>query len=306
VAITLIENFRAVFYAPFYAAFVLGAYAAEGVDVDQRPSSGPAETAKALLTGAGDVVWGGPMRVLVAGDADPDCGLVSFCEVVERDPFFILGLGPAPGGGFGGIMDKKVATVSEVPTPWMCFQDDLRRAGLDPGALDRIPDRSMGENADALAAGEVDAVQVFQPLAENLIEEAGARIWYTAAERGLTSYTVFSTTRAFMAREPDSLLRMTRAMYRTQKWIAAHSAEDFAECISGYFPDLPPEALARSLDRYLKLGIWNRTPILKREGFDRLRAACISGGLIRKGIPYEVAVDMRFAETALREDPDPM
>ena len=29
--ITLIENFRAVFYTPFYAAFALGAYAAEGL-----------------------------------------------------------------------------------------------------------------------------------------------------------------------------------------------------------------------------------------------------------------------------------
>ena len=31
--VTLIENFRAVFYTPFYAAFALGAYKAEGVDV---------------------------------------------------------------------------------------------------------------------------------------------------------------------------------------------------------------------------------------------------------------------------------
>ena len=29
-ALTLIENFRAVFYTPFYAAFALNAYEAEG------------------------------------------------------------------------------------------------------------------------------------------------------------------------------------------------------------------------------------------------------------------------------------
>jgi len=32
-ALTLIENFRAVFYTPFYAAFALKAYEAEGLEV---------------------------------------------------------------------------------------------------------------------------------------------------------------------------------------------------------------------------------------------------------------------------------
>ena len=36
--ITLSENFRALFYAPFYAAHAIGAYAAEGVQVTLRHS----------------------------------------------------------------------------------------------------------------------------------------------------------------------------------------------------------------------------------------------------------------------------
>ena len=35
-AIQLSENFRALFYAPFYAAHAIGAYHAEGVDVTLR------------------------------------------------------------------------------------------------------------------------------------------------------------------------------------------------------------------------------------------------------------------------------
>ena len=51
--ITLIENFRAVFYTPFYAAFALGAYASEGLDVQRVMSSQPAETMQRLLAGKG-------------------------------------------------------------------------------------------------------------------------------------------------------------------------------------------------------------------------------------------------------------
>ena len=305
-AITLIESFRAVFYAPFYAAFALGAYSAEGLDVELKTSPISTHWANLLLSGEGDVSWGGPMRVLVAGDADPDCGLVSFCEVVSRDPFFLIGRPPAPSGGLAGLRGKAVATVSEVPTPWICLQHDLRLAGVDPGDLRRIPGRTMAENAAALRAGEIDALQVFEPLVEELIAEDGANVWYAAADRGLTTYTVFSTTRAYMEREPETLLRMTRAMFRTQKWIAAHSAGEFAGRIGSYFPKLSETTLEKALARYLALGIWNQTPYLEREGFERLRESCLSGGLIRKGIPYEAGVDMRFAEAAIEEDPPPM
>ena len=62
--IRLSENFRAVFYAPFYAAHALGFYAGEGVDVDLLSSSAPGGGVSALLDGTVDLTWGGPMRVM--------------------------------------------------------------------------------------------------------------------------------------------------------------------------------------------------------------------------------------------------
>ena len=47
-ALTLIENFRAVFYTPFYAAFALKAYEAEGVEVQRVMST----TQKRLPSGS--------------------------------------------------------------------------------------------------------------------------------------------------------------------------------------------------------------------------------------------------------------
>ena len=48
---TLIENFRAVFYTPFYAAFALKAYEAEGLEVQRVMSTSPAKTAHARRAG---------------------------------------------------------------------------------------------------------------------------------------------------------------------------------------------------------------------------------------------------------------
>src|SRR5271170_7372713 len=91
--IRLAENFRAVFYAPFYATQALGFYAREGVEVELMNSPAPAAAESDLLDGTIDLSWGGPMRVIKARDRSPNSQLVCFCEVVARDPFFLVGRG---------------------------------------------------------------------------------------------------------------------------------------------------------------------------------------------------------------------
>src|SRR5947207_2351494 len=88
--IRLAENFRAVFYAPFYATNALGFYAREGVDVELICSSGPGEGVAGLLNATVDITWGGPMRVMKAREQQ-STPLACFCEVVARDPFYLVG-----------------------------------------------------------------------------------------------------------------------------------------------------------------------------------------------------------------------
>jgi NitT/TauT family transport system substrate-binding protein len=301
--LTVIENFRAVFYTPFYAAFALEAYAAEGLEVQRVMSSHPTETMHALRSGQGQVAWGGPIRLLAANNQESDCDLVIFCEAVGRDPFFLVGREPREAFRFEDLLDKRVATVSEVPTPWLCLQHDLRLAGVDPARLHRVTERSMPENVGALRAGEVDVIQVFQPYVEQALDSGAGHVWYAAADRGLTAYTSLYTTREFMRRDPDSVLRATRAMYRTQRWMATHDAAELAACVAGYFPDLSSHTFTNALRRYQTLGLWNSTPMLEPEGLARLAASCLSGGFIQQEVPYERCVDMRFAEQVVREVP---
>jgi NitT/TauT family transport system substrate-binding protein len=197
--IRLSENFRALFYAPFYAAYATGAFQEAGVEVELVPSPSPPAAVKALRAGEVDVMWGGPLRVMMTRDAEPDSDLVCFCDVVARDPFFIIGARPRPDFRFDDLKSLRIATVSEVPTPWICLADDIRRAGVDPDALPRIADRSMDENEAALRAGTVDAIHVFQPHAERLLASGAGHVWYAAAKRGLTAYTTLVTRRPVLA-----------------------------------------------------------------------------------------------------------
>ena len=62
----------------------------------------------------------------------------------------------------------------------------------------------MAENAAALRAGKLDAVQLFQPHAEELIASGAGHVWYAAASRGLTAYTTLVTRRATLTGAPTN------------------------------------------------------------------------------------------------------
>jgi len=304
--VTLQESLRGLLYAPYYAALTLGAYRHAGVDVGFVSASSPADAAAGLLSGAVDVAWGGPMRVMQMYESRPDCDLVCFGEVVTRDPFLLIGREPQPDFTLADLYGKRVATVSEVPTPWLCLQEDLRRAGLDPDALPRITDRSMADNAAALRRGELDVMQLFEPFGEELIAAGDGHIWYAAAARGPTAYTSFYTRRRTLAARRDEMKRLVRGLYRTQKWLHGQPPEALANAVQGFFPSAAPTVLRDAVARYQALGIWGRNPILPRAGYDRLKAGLISGGFVRQGASFEAAVDNSLADEVVREDPPPL
>lgn len=297
--LTLSENFRALFYAPFYAAFAIDAYQTEGVAVTLRPSPDPASTAADLLAGKVDAMWGGPLRVLLTHAADPAADTVCFCDVVARDPFFIVGREPRVDFRLADLIGLRFASVAEVPTPFLCLQDDLRRAGIDPGALTRISGPAMAENAAALRAGTLDAVQLFQPYVENLVTEGVGHIWHTAATRGLTAYTTLVARRTVLEARRDEFAAMVRGMYRALRWMAATPGKEVAAALAGFFPDVPSPIFAAAIERYRTLGLYAPDPVLRREGFDRLQAAMLSAGALPRAIAFESCVDNSLAEQAV-------
>ena len=301
--IRLSENFRALFYAPFYATQATGAFEAAGVEVAMVSSPSPGAAVAVLRAGEVDVMWGGPLRVMMLHDAEPACDLVCFCDVVARDPFFIIGARPRPGFRFADLKGLRFATVSEVPTPWICLANDVRHAGVDPGALDRSDDKTMAENEAALAAGELDAMQVFQPYAERLIASGAGHLWYAAATRGLTAYTTLVTRRDVLTDRADELQRMTRAVHLTLTWFAKTPALDIAGLLKDFFPDLPTAVFAACIDRYRALGLWGADPVIRREGYDRLHAAMRAAGVLSRDIAFEACVDTALARQVVQADP---
>jgi len=288
--IRMAENFRAVFYAPFYAAQALGFYAREGVDVELMTSSAPGGGPAALDDGSADLTWGGPLRVMKAHDENPASTLMCFCEVVGRDPFFLVGNVDAQSFRLEDLARLRFATVSEVPTPWLCLQHDLRERGVEPVKLKRITDRTMGENLAALREKRLDVIQVFEPYASLAVRD-GAKVLYAASTRGPTVYTTFLATRAGIARNHAAFAALTRAIGHMQDWLGENGADKLAAAVASFYPDVAREILTDAFDRYRQGGLWSRSTEVSSQGFARLGESLLSGGYISRAPVYGDCVD---------------
>jgi NitT/TauT family transport system substrate-binding protein len=289
--IRLMENFRAVFYAPYYATVALGFYKSEGIDVELLTSDAPGDAVPKLLDGSIDVTWGGPMRVMKAHDQDKASPLVSFCEVVSHDPFFLIGKRGAAPFRLTDLTNMKFASVSEVPTPWMCLQQDLRDQGMNPETLPRFSDRAMPRNYHALQAGDIDVMQAFEPFISMAEKDGVGDILHAASTRGPTAYTAFIATREDCAKHRDEFAAMTRATAKMLAWLYANPAEEMAKAVTTFFPDVPPDILARSLDRYKNAGLWSRETRMIPQGFARLAQSLHSGKFISRMPGYDECVE---------------
>jgi NitT/TauT family transport system substrate-binding protein len=297
--VKLSGNFRAVFYAPFYATHALGFYTAEGVEVELLNSPAPAAAAAGLLDGSIDISWGGPMRVMKARDENPDSPMVCFCEVAARDPFFLVGKADRLKSDpsvfrLTDLTRLKLGVVSEVPTPWLCLQHDLRLQGVDPAKIDCVTGRTMADNLEALCRGELDVVQMFEPYVSMATASGAGKILCAANARGPTVYTTYLASRDSIQRNRAAFDAMVRATRRTLSWVAEHDGAELADAVAPYYPHVARDLLASSLQRYHDAGLWARTPDVSRQGFERLADSLKSGGFISRLHAYEDCVDQTF------------
>ncbi len=285
--IILYENMRTVVYVPFYLAIERGDWAAEGIDVSVQLSANTSETAQGLIDGRADVSWGGPMRVMLHHDRDRDCPLVCFAQIVARDPSILVGRVRNDKFRFHDLVGCRVGVMDDVPTPWMTLQDDIGRTGVALDSIDWVRNRSMAENAAALAAGELDVAHLFEPYVDPLLQSGEGQIWHRCAQRGDSCWTSFYTTQAFVRDHPGTCQALVRGIERALGILHQDDPLDTAKAVGAYFPDLTDQALARMITGYRNSGLWAQTTELPITAFTKLKAAMISGGLISYDAPFD-------------------
>jgi NitT/TauT family transport system substrate-binding protein len=300
-ALTVMEPFRSLFYAPHFVAFHGGYFAAEGLAVTLRVAGGGVTTTGALFDGVADISLGGLMRSFELADRDGG-RLVHFAEVNSRNGFFLLSRRPRPDFRWSDLAGQTVISFAEAPTPWQCLLTVLRREGVEPARVVIVRDLPTPAAVAAFRAGRAEFLEQGQPVVEELLAEKAAFLVASMGEAtGPLPFSSYMATPRFLRDGRGVALAFTRALQRAQRWIATHSGAEIADLIAPPFPGIDPEIRQRVIDRYLRQATWARDPIVHRRGFDYLQQILLDGGFIRRQHRYEDLVDTDIARQAITD-----
>jgi len=297
----IMQRFHSLFYTPQFVALHLGAFEAEGLQIELSTATGGADLSAKVVSGEVDLGLSGPIRTLELAEHGGPGRLISVLEVNSRDGFFVLGRGPQPRFQWADLVGSRFILFAEAPTPWLCLQHILRNYGVDPDTIQLLINLPTAEAVATFLRGEADYIEQGQPVVETLTSTGRASVVASEGEAvGAVPFSAYLTTPDFAERHADWLTRFARAFYQAQQWLARHPAEEISRLIAPSFPDLDPALRTRALARYLPQQTWAKDPLLRQEGFEYLQDILLGAGFISQRYPYHEHVNVEFAQAAMR------
>lgn len=294
--------FRNMFYTTIYVAVEGGFLEDQGLEVDFSHVPAGQTSTDLLKAGDIDITQSGISRSFMDLDAGSDDPPLHVAEINQRDGFFLLSKRPADGWRWAELAGSTLIPVGFTPVPYTTLQAAMRWHGVDPSTVNLMGGLPAEEMLGRFRNGDADYLQVPNPFAVQLVREGSGHIAATLGnESGLVCYSSFAVTPSYLADNPDTVQRFVTGYARAQRWVADSPAEAVADRIAPVFPEYDREVLAQGVQRYKDAGVWATDPTITRHGFDRMRDALISGGLVRQPHPFESIVRPEFAERAVAE-----
>lgn len=298
------EVTHSIFYAPQYAALAEGYFAEEGLDVELSDGQGADAVMAAVLSGNIDIGFAGPeASIYIYNEGEEDHTQV-FAQITRRDGSFLIAREPVADFTFDHLRGKTVLPGRKGGVPYMTLEHVLRAKGLDP-ANDLVLDNSVqyAMMTAAFTGGTGDYVTAFEPTASMLEAQGKGHIVASVGEAaGDVPYTAYFAKKSYISDHADVIERFTRAIYRGQRWVATHSAEEIADAVAEYFPDTEKDLLVASVESYRRIGAWNETPVMSEESFERLQSIMAEAGELEQKADFSQVVNNTFAEKVIAEE----
>jgi NitT/TauT family transport system substrate-binding protein len=300
--IKLNEVTRSVFYAPQYAAIANGFFEEEGINLEITTGQGADNVMTAILAGQSDIGLCGPeASIYVYNEGKADYVEV-FAQLTKRDGSFLVSKNPTDNFSWEDLKGKTVIPGRKGGVPYMTLEYVLKQNGINP-QTDLTLDDSIKFDlmAGAFTGGSAEYVTLFEPTA-SMTQDAGKG--YIVASVGEASgevpYTAYCAKKSFIENNSKTIESITRAIYKGQAWVKAHSAREVAEKIQSYFPGTSVESIEKSVQAYKDIDAWNSTPVLKKEAFDKLQLIMTEAGELKQKAPYDKIVNNSFAEKVIK------
>jgi len=303
IKVSLCEVTHSIFYAPQYAAINLGYFADEGIELSLSNGEGADKVMSAVLSNNVDIGFAGPEASIYVYNEGKTDNTQVFALLTQRDGSFLVGRQPDPNFTWDKVRNKVVLPGRKGGVPYMTLEYVIRKNGVNPEKETTLDNSiQFALMAGAFTSGTGDYVTLFEPTA-SMMEAAGKGyiVASVGKESGEISYTAYFAKKSFIEKNPDLISRFTKAIYKGQQWVAAHSAAEVAKEVAPSFPDTDVKLLTTVVQRYKDIDAWCTTPVLKPNAFNLLQEVMTQAGELKQTAPYDKIVNTTYAEKAVKE-----
>lgn len=302
--IKLNEVVRSVFYAPFYVAVNNGYFKEEGLDIDLSIGQGADKTMQEVLSKNADIGFCGPEQSIYIHNQNKEDYPVVFAQLTQRDGSFLVGRKEEKNFKWEELKGKTIIGARPGGVPEMTLEYVLKKHGLNPKKdVKIITNLQFNATAEAFKAGTGDYVALFEPTASILKQTGSGYIEASiGAEAGPLPYTCYFTTKSYLDKNKDTLVKFTKAIYKGQKWVESNSDNKVAEKIKSFFPGTDVKLLAQNVNNYKKVNAFALNPKINKADINRLMDI-IEGyqkDLIKKRPSFNKLVTTDIAEEATK------
>lgn len=303
--VKLNEVVRSIFYAPMYAAISEGFFKEEGIEIDLSTGQGADKTMQQVLSNAVDIGFCGPEQIIYIYNQQREDYPVIFAQLTQKDGSFLVSRKEEPNFNWESLKGKTVIGGRPGGVPEMALEYVLRNHGIKDGEnINLITNLAFTANAGAFQGGTGDYVALFEPTASMLKKDnSGYIVASIGASAGTMPYTCFFATKSYIEKNPVIIEKVTRAIYKGQKWVNSHSDEEVCNSIKSYFPGADQGALISSIKNYKEIDALSPNPILKSEDFSRLMDIIQSykADLLPSRPSFDKVVNNTFAEKVVKD-----
>ena len=296
------EVTRSVFYSPQYVAINNGYFEDYGIEIDLTTGQGADAVMTSVLSGESQIGFAGPeASIYVYNEGKEDYTQV-FAQLTKRDGSFLVSKEKIDNFDWNMLKGKTVIPGRKGGVPYMTLEYVIKQHGLIPGK-DLTLDDSIKFDlmASAFTSGDADYVTLFEPTASNIQKLGkGYIVASVGEESGEIPYTAYFAKKSYIENNEETIQNFTNAIYKGQKWVEEHTAEEIAEVIQDFFPDTDLDLLATAIQSYKDIDAWNDTPVLKEESFYKLQEVISEAGELTQKAPYDKIVNNKYAEEAIK------
>ena len=181
--------------------------------------------------------------------------------------------------------------------PAMTLEWILNQNGIKTDEVNFDTSVAFAAMSGTFIGGTGDYVSLFEPQALELEKQGYGYVVASLGELGgNVPYTTYNMKKSYLEANPDIVEGFSKAINKGLEYVHSHTAEEIAQVITDYFPDVSKNDLTKIVDRYMKIDSWFDNTYIEEKDFDHIQEIIENAGELSKKAPYNKLVDNTYAQ----------